>query len=290
VQVTEVRIKLMEGSEDRLRAFCSITLDHCFVVRDLKVIDGTSGPFVAMPSRKLSGHCYRCNYKNHLRAVFCNQCGTKLKAAVAADSPQKLYADVAHPVNSECREMISSAVLAEFENELARAAEPGYRSRYDDDFDAIAESNDELFRNPAGSSRGPRPRPEPDADRPGPTLRVDAPHDAPHGGPDRRVDEVSDDAGESTQGNFGGTNSGGSAPSNNHSGGGHSGGAPSAQSESPIGNHPAQRAVQADSRDTFDGRLPGSGRIDSGHSEKRTRPADERLNQPETGFGSGIFD
>jgi stage V sporulation protein G len=153
VQVTEVRIKLMEGSEDRLRAFCSITLDHCFVVRDLKVIDGASGPFVAMPSRKLSGHCYRCNYKNHLRAAFCNQCGAKLKVSIPADSPQKLYADVAHPVNSDCREMISSAVLAEFEAELARAAEPGYRSRYDDDFDAIAESHDDVLPSAQTSIR-----------------------------------------------------------------------------------------------------------------------------------------
>ena len=153
MQVTEVRIKLMEGSEDRLRAFCSITLDHCFVVRDLKIIDGTNGPFVAMPSRKLSGHCYRCNYKNHLRAAYCNQCGAKLKVTVAADSPQKLYADVAHPVNSECRELISAAVLSEFENELARAAQPGYRSRYDDDFDAIAESQDDRFPS-ADRSRG----------------------------------------------------------------------------------------------------------------------------------------
>lgn len=145
MQVTEVRIKLMEGSEDRLRAFCSITLDHSFVIRDLKVIDGASGPFVAMPSRKLSGHCYRCNYKNHLRAAYCNQCGTKLKVTVPADSPQKLYADVAHPVNSDCREMISTAVLSEFEAELARAALPGYRSRYDDDFESISESDDDLF-------------------------------------------------------------------------------------------------------------------------------------------------
>lgn len=157
MQVTEVRIKLMEGSEDRLRAFCSITLDHCFVVRDLKIIDGTNGPFVAMPSRKLSGHCHRCHYKNHLRAAYCNQCGAKLKVSVSADSPQKLYADVAHPVNSECRELISAAVLAEFENELARAAEPGYRSRYDDDFDAISESQDDAFA-PAPTA-GPRSQP-----------------------------------------------------------------------------------------------------------------------------------
>lgn len=145
MQVTEVRIKLMEQSEDRLRAFCSITLDHSFVVRDLKIIDGTTGPFVAMPSRKLSGHCPRCGYKNHMRAAYCNQCGVKLRAMATTETPQKLYADVAHPINSECREMISSAVLAEFDVELRRAKEPGYHSRYDDEFDSIAESDDERF-------------------------------------------------------------------------------------------------------------------------------------------------
>ena len=144
MQVTEVRIKLMEQSEDRLRAFCSITMDQSFVIRDLKIIDGTNGPFVAMPSRKLSGHCVRCGYKNHLRAAYCNQCGVKQRLA-AIDAPQKLYADVAHPINSDCREMISAAVLAEFEAELKRASVPGYRSRYDDEFEAISESDDDSF-------------------------------------------------------------------------------------------------------------------------------------------------
>ena len=52
----------------------------------------------------------------------------------AYDSPQKLYADVAHPINSECREMIQNAVIDEFEAELSRCQQPGYRSRYDDEF------------------------------------------------------------------------------------------------------------------------------------------------------------
>ncbi len=60
MEITEVRIKLMEDSEDRLRAFCSITFDHSFVVRDLKIIEGTTAPFVAMPSRKLTGRCGKC--------------------------------------------------------------------------------------------------------------------------------------------------------------------------------------------------------------------------------------
>ena len=139
MEITEVRIKLMEDSEDRLLAFCSITFDHCFVVRDLKIIDGVNGPFVAMPSRKLTGHCQRCGHKNHLRAQYCNQCGVKLRLSHDGgdESPQKLYADVAHPINSVCREMIQAAVIEELEEELARAGEPGYRSRYDDDFDAF---------------------------------------------------------------------------------------------------------------------------------------------------------
>lgn len=152
MEITEIRIKLMESSEDRLRAFCSITIDGNFVVRDLKIIDGTSGPFVAMPSRKLSGHCQRCHHKNHLRASYCNNCGIKLQFESNSefDSPQKLYADVAHPINSECREMIQSAVIQEFEAELSRAGEPGYRSRYDDDFDQA-----EIARD---SSRSDKPR------------------------------------------------------------------------------------------------------------------------------------
>lgn len=163
MEITEVRIKLMEDSEDRLRAFCSITFDHCFVVRDLKIIDGVNGPFVAMPSRKLTGHCQRCGHKNHLRAQFCNQCGVKLRVGADSnhDSPQKLYADVAHPINSQCREMIQNAVIAELQAELARAGEPGYRSRYDDDFiDAGPEGgSDEFLETPAPPAQSTVPAP-----------------------------------------------------------------------------------------------------------------------------------
>ncbi len=171
MEITEIRIKLMESSEDRLRAFCSITIDGCFVVRDLKIIDGASGPFVAMPSRKLSGHCQRCHHKNHLRAGYCNNCGVKLQIDDSnLDSPQKLYADVAHPINSECREIIQSAVITEFEAELERASQPGYRSRYDDDFDDVEQaaagpSSDKsdtapryIIEGDAGSAGPPRPQ------------------------------------------------------------------------------------------------------------------------------------
>jgi stage V sporulation protein G len=138
MEITEVRIKLMVDSDDRLQGFCSVTFDNCFVVRDLKIIDGTNGPFVAMPSRKLTSHCHQCGTKNHLKAQYCNQCGTRLREDRAlrdAEGRAKLYADIAHPINSQCREMIQNRVIAEFRAELDRAKQPGYVSRYDDDYD-----------------------------------------------------------------------------------------------------------------------------------------------------------
>jgi stage V sporulation protein G len=138
LEITEVRIKLMESSEDRLRGFCSVTFDDCFVVRDLKIIEGNNGPFVAMPSRKLTSNCPKCRIKNHLRAGYCNNCGSKLKAGgVVHDSNgrAKLYADIAHPVNATCREMIQNRVIDELNREIELAAQPGYKSRYDDDYD-----------------------------------------------------------------------------------------------------------------------------------------------------------
>ena len=137
MEVTEVRVKLINSPEDRLRGFCSVTFDNSFVVRDLKIIEGNSGPFVAMPSRKLTDNCSNCRTKNHLRANFCNQCGKKLthsRMEHDAAGRAKLYADVAHPVNAPCREMIQMRVVEEFKKELELSSQPGYKPRYEKDY------------------------------------------------------------------------------------------------------------------------------------------------------------
>ena len=172
MQITEVRIKLMEEPGERLKAFCSITFDDCFVVRDLKIIEGASGPFVAMPSRKLTAHCPSCRCKNHLRAAHCNQCGARLKESQAIRDEEgrtKLYADIAHPINSACREMIQQHVIHAFEEEKARSRLPGYVPSYDD-FDQeefVAEVRDDgpssaeptTQVQPAEKPRGPHKAP-----------------------------------------------------------------------------------------------------------------------------------
>ena len=139
MEVSEVRVKLVGNSKDRLKAYCSITIDECFVVRDLKVIDGSSGLFVAMPSRKLCARCPSCGSKNHLRARYCNECGSKLEGHGEPSGHaerDKLHADIAHPINAECREFIQSRVIEAYEAELENARDPGYRGAgYDEGYD-----------------------------------------------------------------------------------------------------------------------------------------------------------
>ena len=159
MDITEVRIKLMEDPQERLQAFCSITFDYCFVIRDLKIIEGAKGSFVAMPSRKLTDRCPRCNTKNQLRAVYCNQCGVHLqddRAGKDADGRAKLYADIAHPINSRCRELIQKKVMDAFRDEQIKAQQPGYVCTYDDyGEDNFADLSEfETVRAPAAASIG----------------------------------------------------------------------------------------------------------------------------------------
>ena len=135
MQITEVRVKLMNDPNDRLLGFCSITFDASFVIRDLKIIQGGKGSFVAMPSRRLMDRCVRCHNKNHLRSRYCNHCGETLRedrSIKDGDGRAKLYADIAHPINSDCREQIQIKVMEAYEQELILAQQPNYICRYDD--------------------------------------------------------------------------------------------------------------------------------------------------------------
>jgi stage V sporulation protein G len=124
LNITEVRVKLMRNRSDRLRAFCSITIDDDFVVHDLRVIEGRKGFFVAMPSRKLADNCPRCGSKNELRSKFCSDCGARLEEGrQRAVKRDKVHVDVAHPINTACREMLQEMVLAAYQEEAAKGAE-----------------------------------------------------------------------------------------------------------------------------------------------------------------------
>jgi len=90
MQITDISISLRD--EDKLKAFVNVTFDYCFVVRGMKVIEGTSGLFVSMPSRKANDGTYR---------------------------------DVAHPINSEFRQEIEKQILAKYNEIVAGQSDQG---------------------------------------------------------------------------------------------------------------------------------------------------------------------
>lgn len=198
MEISEVRIKLMDDPNDRLQGFCSITFDKCFVIRDLKIIRGMKGSFVAMPSRKLTDRCPKCGTKNQLRARFCNDCGVELhedRAIKDDDGRAKLYADIAHPINSGCRDMIQRRVLEAFEKEIVLARKPGYRCSYDDyGEDRIAglkhpqESEAPAPVAATGPAASLTPTPPPVSTNEGRTIRIDGP-DGSH----RRIEPAQPD-------------------------------------------------------------------------------------------------
>src|SRR5512137_472208 len=105
MDITEVRVFLKEGQDKKLKAYATITLDNCFVVRNIKVIEGNKGLFVAMPSRKMKDPCPKCGFRNSVRTKFCNQCGSSLPqveprpAQPGEDmSRQSEHKDIAHPI------------------------------------------------------------------------------------------------------------------------------------------------------------------------------------------------
>ena len=82
MKISEVRIRKVEKEDSKLKAVASITIEDCFVVHDIKIISGKDGLFISMPSRK---------------------------------TPEGEYKDIVHPINTETRELIKSAIMAEYE-------------------------------------------------------------------------------------------------------------------------------------------------------------------------------
>ncbi|MGE4285878.1 MAG: SpoVG family protein [Phycisphaerae bacterium] len=120
MEVSKVQVKLAEKNDERLKAFCSVVLCGEFVVRDIKIIEGPSGLFVAMPSKQLTEHC-SCGAKNGLKARYCSFCGRLLdsdgRRGVGDNS--RIYTDIAHPISAECRDTIQEAILNAYQQELS---------------------------------------------------------------------------------------------------------------------------------------------------------------------------
>lgn len=87
MNITDIRIRTVKKDDSKLKAVASITIDDCFVVHDIKIIESTDGLFIAMPSRKTA---------------------------------ENEYKDIAHPINTETREILKNLVLSAYEKEQAQ--------------------------------------------------------------------------------------------------------------------------------------------------------------------------
>ena len=90
MKVSDIRIRLIKKDDSKLKAVASITIDDCFVVHDIKIIEGTDEMFISMPSRK---------------------------------TPDGEYKDIVHPINTPTRELIKNAIMEEYQKALASEQE-----------------------------------------------------------------------------------------------------------------------------------------------------------------------
>lgn len=127
MEITEVKIFIKDSPDKKLRAYATVTFDNAFVVRNIKVIEGTGGLFIAMPSRKVKQSCPKCSFKNEPRSKYCNQCGVQLPVVSRpiivepSVNAQLEHKDIAHPITQSFREYLQKRVLDAFEQEKVRA-------------------------------------------------------------------------------------------------------------------------------------------------------------------------
>ena len=90
MKITNVRVRVVEKENSKMRGFASVTLDDMFAVHDIRILEGDNGLFLAMPSKQIG---------------------------------EGEYKDIAHPINQEARQMFSDAIIEEYKKELAKTEE-----------------------------------------------------------------------------------------------------------------------------------------------------------------------
>ncbi len=126
MQITEVRIFPTKSKEGRLKAYATMTFDDWFVIRNVKIIQGNNGVFVAMPSRKVMDSCVKCGFKNGRGSKFCNDCGSGIKKVEPQESREgekreNDHMDIAHPIKQDCRVYIQDKILEAYNKEADNA-------------------------------------------------------------------------------------------------------------------------------------------------------------------------
>ncbi|MCM1306788.1 MAG: septation regulator SpoVG [Bacteroides sp.] len=90
MQITDVKIRMVNAENSKLKAVASLIIDECLAIHDIKIIEGDNGEFIAMPSRK---------------------------------TPSGDFKDIAHPINSDTREVMRKAIIDAYHHALTENSE-----------------------------------------------------------------------------------------------------------------------------------------------------------------------
>ena len=126
------RFTLARPSHERLLGFTSFVIDGSFVVHGVKLVKGSAGPVVAMPSVRTTMPCPACGEPAECVVRYCPWCGSPQEVprpGLAVDSRGRsaLYRDVAHPLNEPCRRLIHEAVVAAYGEAVRRQEAAGHQ-------------------------------------------------------------------------------------------------------------------------------------------------------------------
>jgi len=88
MKISDIRVRLLQKEENKMRAVASMTIEDCFVIHDIRIIEGTKGNFIAMPSRKIANGEYK---------------------------------DICHPIDTETRNSIEAQILEAYDRELSKS-------------------------------------------------------------------------------------------------------------------------------------------------------------------------
>lgn len=145
MEITEVRIFPTESKDGKLKAFATMTFDDWFVVRNVKIIQGNNGLFVAMPSRKAMDSCQKCRFKNVIGSRYCNQCGAQIEHQPSSGGNEYEtrgnHMDIAHPITQECREYIQQQILNSYDSQSGQRVSEDKGQRAPEDKEQKAQSD-----------------------------------------------------------------------------------------------------------------------------------------------------
>ena len=119
MEITSIRISKIKSENSIVKAVVSVVFDTCFVVNNIKIIDGIRGLFIGMPSRKSRIECQMCKAKIDSGSIYCSECGKSVPIKAGEYDSRKDDRDIAHPITNDFREHVSQRILEEYNNDVS---------------------------------------------------------------------------------------------------------------------------------------------------------------------------